>query len=155
MFLIRAARVEDGPALLEIHKAAVEALCRAHYRPEQIAAWALPRGLPSFDQMLEATPFFVAEREGRVAGYSQVDTGAGEILAVFVHPRHGRKGVGGKLLAAAEEAARRAGWSRVFLNSSLNAVGFYESQGYRREFACEQRLAGGAVIECVRMSKPL
>ena len=56
----------------------------------------------------------------------------GEVRAVYVHPDHARHGVGSALLAELEGYARGRGLDRLSLQSSLNAVGFYERAGYER-----------------------
>lgn len=58
-------------------------------------------------------------------------------------------GIGTALLAAVEDAARKAGCSRVFLvttNDNLNALRFYQKRGYRLS-----ALRPGAVIESRRL----
>ena len=53
-----------------------------------------------------------------------------EIRAMFVHPAHQGKGHGKRLLRFLEGYARGMGMMSLFLDSSLNAVGFYSRNGY-------------------------
>ncbi|MFB3825795.1 MAG: GNAT family N-acetyltransferase [Bryobacteraceae bacterium] len=154
--MIRNAAPADAGAIARVHRRAVEQLCAGHYPPEQIRAWAVPRGLPPFEEVLARTLVLVYEREGAVAGFGQLDPEAAEIISLFVDPDRAGKGIGTALLAALEDAARRSGLKRLRLNSSLNAAGFYESRGYRREGPCTQLLPDGVTrVECIRMSKGL
>ncbi len=154
--MIRNAVAADAGAITLVHKLAVEQLCAGHYPPEQIRVWAVPRGVPPFEQTLAETLVLVYEREGAVAGFGQLDAEAGEITSLFVNPAHAGQGVGTALLTALEDAARRAGLARLRLNSSLNAAAFYESRGYRREGHCSQLLPDTVTrMACIRMSKVL
>ena len=72
---------------------------------------------------------FVAEQGRRLAGFSSLF--GDEIRAVYVHPAFARRGVGGALLKKVEREATKLGLERLSLRSSLNAVPFYRSHGYR------------------------
>jgi GNAT superfamily N-acetyltransferase len=55
------------------------------------------------------------DASGEVAGFIAVQPNKGEMYLLFVHPRHGRRGVGRALLDAGHEALRAAGCREVFL----------------------------------------
>src|SRR5439155_619481 len=75
---------------------------------------------------------FVAERQGQIVGFGQLDPRRGEIEACYVAPGAVGFGIGKALLGRMEEEARRRGHSVVHLNATLNAESFYERMGYRR-----------------------
>ena len=81
-----------------------------------------------------ALPALVAEKDGRLVGlltYAITDQGL-EIVSLDALVQ--RAGVGGALLAAAAELARRAGAVRVWLvttNDNLDALRFYQRRGMR------------------------
>ena len=52
--------------------------------------------------------------------------------SVFVHPDHHGKHVGAKLMESLEDLAKKNGASEVRLHASINAIGFYEKQGYTK-----------------------
>ena len=52
------------------------------------------------------------------------------ILGLFVHPAHGRRGYGSRLLTAAEGLAAAWGASRVRLRASTTALALYRKRGY-------------------------
>jgi ribosomal protein S18 acetylase RimI-like enzyme len=76
------------------------------------------------------------DASGDVAGFTAVQPEKGEMYLLFVHPRHGRRGVGRALLDAAHEVLRAAGCREVFLythEQNLRALAVYEAAGYRRD----------------------
>ena len=80
----------------------------------------------------------VAEADGRLAGYVLVlyrrRSKVARLYSIAVAPHIGRRGVGAKLLAAAEDSARRRGCRTMRLEvheRNRRAVGRYEKSGYR------------------------
>jgi GNAT superfamily N-acetyltransferase len=82
-------------------------------------------------------------------------TDAAKVRAMFVHPEWARKGIATMLLKACEEAAREAGFKKVELRASLQAVVFYKNQGYEEVEKIERELGGGEILELVIMKKRL
>lgn len=152
---IRCACVEDHDALIEVHRAAIEQLCAGYYTPGQIRHWAVPRGLPPFDEVIHRTFVLVAETGDRIDGFAQMDPLTGIVQAVIVHPDRVRGGLGTRLLRMLEAAAREHGHRTISLDSTRNAIGFYERLGYTRGDDAWTELADGTRIESVKMTKPL
>ena len=145
---VRPATREDRAALPALHTAAVEAFGPDGYDADEVRAWAKAddRSPDDYDVDTPGEHFTVAVREGAVVGFGHVVLDAGEVDAVYVHPDHADHGVGSALLAELEGYARGRGCSALALQSSLNAVGFYERAGYKR--VSESESPGGlAVIE--------
>jgi predicted GNAT family N-acyltransferase len=96
---------------------------------------------------------FVAQLDGRPVGTARfrVAGDVAKIERVAVLAEHRTTGVGGALMAALEEHARREGFARVVLNGQTQVADFYERRGYRRE--------GDVFVEAdiphVRMTKAL
>jgi len=76
------------------------------------------------------------------------------IRAFFVHPDVVRQGIGRRVLAVCEEAARDAGFDRFELTATLTGLAFYRSHGYRDIESIEIPLGEGEVLEAVNMRKP-
>ena len=155
LFSVRRARQEDSEAIVRMHVASIRELCRTHYRPEEIEAWAAPRGINFYFKAIERKEFYVAEEGGEIVGFGTLNLAGGEVEAVYVHPSATRRGVGLKLLSTLEGRAREAGLKSLHLCASLNAVGFYERAGFGRQHDTSHRLANGVEIACVLMSKEL
>ncbi|KQQ03418.1 hypothetical protein ASG06_07800 [Rathayibacter sp. Leaf185] len=75
----------------------------------------------------------VAELDGRVVGYSGTHGEAGELYVLFVDPAVGGRGIGRRLLEAAEADLRARGRDEVFLwthDADTRAQHVYASAGY-------------------------
>jgi GNAT superfamily N-acetyltransferase len=66
----------------------------------------------------------------RIVGTAALDGAA--LATFFVHPDHQGHGVGTRLLAVLEDAARAAGLTHVTVDASVTGTPFYERRGYRR-----------------------
>lgn len=78
----------------------------------------------------------IAELDGRPAGFALTRAVAdeAELLLIAVHPDARRRGVGGKLVAAVAQAARRRGVARLFLEVRSNnpAIALYVGRGFSK-----------------------
>lgn len=81
---------------------------------------------------------FVAEVEGRLVGCERTEFNTEEqrfyISSLHVLKEHQGRGIGGQLLRAAEECARRYEVDRVWLGvmvDNVRALGWYEKLGFR------------------------
>jgi GNAT superfamily N-acetyltransferase len=97
--------------------------------------------------------FVVAWVGGRPAGCGGIRRlvpGVAEVKRMYVEPWARGRGHSRRILAALEEAALRAGYSAVRLETGTRqpeAVGLYESSGYRR-IPCYGEYAGAAHSVC-------
>jgi putative acetyltransferase len=154
-FHIRRARPADVDAVREVHTEAIRAGTTGHYEPEAVEVWVGAFNPASFPKNIERMEFFVAEdRQGRVGGFVAFDLETREIDSVYAAPWTGGSGLGSQLLRFAEESARQAGLSDLWLDSSINAVGFYERHGWA-EVEHHARVRQGVPIPVVKMEKTL
>jgi GNAT superfamily N-acetyltransferase len=78
---------------------------------------------------------------------------AAKIRAFFVHPDWARRGIGGAILEACENAARAAGFTRLEMGATLSGVAFYKAKGYAAVENQQAALGNGEVLPIVRMAK--
>lgn len=78
---------------------------------------------------------------------------AAKIRAIFVDPAFARMGIGGRLLEAAEEGARRAGFRRFEMGSTLSGLGLYRLRGYVEMETIRVPVGDGVEIDVVKMVK--
>ena len=150
---IRRARPTDARRLCNLMKTSVRVLAGNHYPPSHVRAWADPLEPSQFRQSITGGELvFVAEQGRRFAGFSSLF--GDEVRAVFVHPASARRGVGGLLLKKIEREATKLGLERLWLWSSLNAIPFYRSQGYRGSRRTMFAVAGRR-LSVVKMTKRL
>jgi GNAT superfamily N-acetyltransferase len=78
---------------------------------------------------------------------------AAKIRAFFIHPDWARRGIGSLILAACENAARAAGFTRLEMGATLTGVPFYRAKGYTAMERQEVPLDNGQSLPIVRMVK--
>ena len=100
--------------------------------------------------------------EGEMAGFaSYFLTGVpGEMKLdkLYVHPRHQRRGYGGRMIARACEVARTRGCGRVVLavnKGNRGAIDAYLKHGFRVEGAVIKDIGGGFVMDDYVMVRPV
>jgi GNAT superfamily N-acetyltransferase len=126
---LRQAAAVDAEAIHELHLNSVRALCASSYEPGIIDGWLKGRSPAGYRRGIVAGATFVAEVESKIVGFCEAVPG--EVVAVFVDSHWSRRGVGTALLSRALDFAARTSRS-VWLESTLNAVSFYESFGFRQ-----------------------
>jgi GNAT superfamily N-acetyltransferase len=137
---------------------------------------ALHNGLLAPDpRLIEDGTYYVAETAGRIVGAggwsrhrnivngaSDADgaddlldpaTEAAKIRAFYVRPECARMGIGSLLLNASEEAARRAGFRRLELLSTLTGAPLYAARGWQAQGRVEIPLPDGLIYPGIRMTK--
>jgi putative acetyltransferase len=155
MFTIRKARQEDKESIWRVHAKAIRETCASHYSQAVIRIWAERLQPEKYAEAISSNEFFVAEENGRVVGFGELDQAGGEITGLYVSPDVGGRGVGWKLLCTLEERARAFGLETLHLTSSLNAVSFYERAGFKSLEKMTKTLSPGVERASVRMFKEL
>lgn len=155
MLVIRRASSADSDFIGRIHMRAIRESCVSHYTPEKIAAWGITREPEFYLDAIRNKEFYVAEDDGVIVGFGTFNKEGAEIEAVYVSPDVVRSGIGLQILRTLEERAINLGVKELHLEASLNAVGFYERAGYKREKEAKHRLQSGIQIRCVMMKKVL
>ncbi len=81
-----------------------------------------------------STKGWVCCDSGRVVAFSMADRATGEFLVIAVLPEYEGNGVGGRLMAMAEEWLAASGceraWLTTDLDTTLRACGFYRKRGW-------------------------
>lgn len=176
-FHLRLAEEDDLPALHALIEASVRTLQANDYTPRQIEG-ALGTVLGVDTQLIRDRTYFLAETDAgpeRIAGcggwsYRRTlfgadrgpgrepemlnpATDAAKIRAIFVHPHFARQGLGSLILATVEDAARRAGFRRFEMGSTLTGVPLYKLRGYVEMERVAVPLGNGEAVAVVRMVK--
>lgn len=155
MLTIRAATVDDAPAIYRIHTSAIREICSAQYADDEIEEWSGALTLERYVDAMGFCAFEIAELDGEPAGFSVLDLPHAELHALYVSSRKGGRGVGRALLARAEENAAARGIPELHLKATLNAVSFYEANGWTALGPSTHPLPSGRTLACVLMRKPL
>jgi GNAT superfamily N-acetyltransferase len=176
---IRKAIAADVPRLREVIESSVRGLQAEDYLPAQIEG-ALKSVYGVDSQLIADGTYLVAEASDSqnkleivaCGGWSKRKTlyggdqyaaredslldsarDAAKIRAFFVHPKWARRGIGGLILEACENAAREAGFTRFEMGATLSGVAFYKTKGYTALESLEVPLSNGDVLPIVRMAK--
>lgn len=156
---IREAEPGDRGNLADLHRRSIRALAAEEHSAAEIDAWASfpDRSIYPVDD--PDVLVLVAEREGELAGFGELDIPEGEIARCYVDPAHTGAGVGRAIYDALEQRARAAGLDSLYVESSRNAAGFYERMGFERTGTHEKELcpddAGPVATTVVDMEQSL
>jgi putative acetyltransferase len=124
--MFRLASAADVPALARLYAHCARSLGPQVYTPAQVDAWvSFGAETPAFrDYLLGATTWVVGD-DGPVA-FCGVDA-EGEVRSLYVHPSHGRQGLGSTLLGHAMAQAGRSdfsAWATPFSRPVFQRAGF-------------------------------
>lgn len=150
---IRRAKESDAPGIWKVHLASVRDLASGDYPDEIVEAWAQPRPLEQLQASIAANPFYVAEKDREIIGYAELEIHLKRVRSVYVAPSHSRQGVASALLAALEIEARKYGLDELRLESSLNAVPFYEANGFEQVQRGRFQLGNNLEMTSIHMRK--
>src|SRR5690606_33292162 len=100
---IRRAELRDVDALIAVHFAAVHELGAAAYPQSVLDAWSPASDGRRYSNLARAIAenreiLLVDEVGELVVGWAAMDPDSAQIMAVYVHPLHSRRGVGARLL---------------------------------------------------------
>jgi ribosomal protein S18 acetylase RimI-like enzyme len=140
---IRAATLEDAPAIARLHVAVWREAYRDLAPPEAVRALDVAKRQARWAEMLATAErtVLVAERDGRIVGIGTAGPatvpelgGHGEILHLYVDPAHGRGGIGRALMRHLALALQAQGCGSVALGvveGNRPAIDFYLKLGGR------------------------
>ncbi len=153
--LIRAAMASDAEEIATVHASAIRDVCGQAYELSQIQAWVSGKTHQGYLRAIAERQVFVALRDDRVVGFSELDPKTGEVFAVYVRPDCLRQGLGGALLQTLESCAAEHALGRLHLHATLNAIPFYEAHGFVLDAMTSFPLGPDASLACASMHKQL
>jgi len=174
---IRLATREDIPALQQLIRESVSVLGSQYYTSTQIAS-GLSHVFGVDTQLIVDGTYFVAGVENCIVGSGgwskrktlfggdqsksdridpllDPETEAARIRAFYVHPDWSRKGIASSILKSCEDAARRAGFSKIELVATLPGEPLYLARGYEKVEAIQIETPDGESLPAFRMTKTL
>jgi len=155
MTRIRRATEADAESIRDVHVASIRELCYTHYTPTQIAGWLDGLMPDNYRSAVDVEIMVVAEHDTEIVGFGSLFEPDAEIRAVYVRPDDAACGIGRQILRELEAYAIRSGLRKLSLNATLNAVGFYQREGYGNAQAATHRSGSGNELPCVSMTKTL
>ncbi|HQR55602.1 MAG TPA: GNAT family N-acetyltransferase [Burkholderiaceae bacterium] len=119
----------DVPALFDVrprtreNALTLEELQRLGINPQSVT-----------ESLGRSTKGWACEDSGKIVAFSMADCATGEFLVIAVLPEYEGRGVGGRLMALAEEWLAASGcqraWLSTDLDTTLRAYGFYRKRGW-------------------------
>ena len=173
---LRVALPDDAEAIEALQKASIAALFGAFYSADQTASSV--EHVAHVDRVLlgDGTYFVIEGDDGLVAcgGWSRrgkLYTGSGDaadddriidpateaarVRAMFTRPDRTRQGMGTRILAACESAAKAEGFAQLILVATLAGVPLYRHYGFREIERRTVTMPDGTEVECATMTKPI
>jgi len=175
MIALRPARLEDLPVIEALIARSALELSAGYYTPAQVAA--LLRYVFGADtQLIRDGTYFVCEADGGVlvaaGGWSRRGTlfgadrmktvedplldpatEAARIRAFFVDPAWARRGLGRRLFAECQVAARSAGFRTLTLVATLPGEPLYRALGFELAERFALRLPDGTEVPVAHMTR--
>lgn len=120
---------EDTPLLLRLFYETVHTINAKDYSPELLKAWApeMP-DLKKWQTRFKAAKTVVAELDGKIVGFGNVEQGA--IGMLYVDKDHQRQHVASTLLEKIEKRLMKKGVRTAVAEVSITAKPFFEKKGY-------------------------
>ena len=176
MIAVRAARLDDLPAIEALITRSARELSAGYYTPAQVDA-LLRYVFGADSQLIRDGTYFVCETDGGVlvaaGGWSRRATLYGgdrmkaaedpvldpatepaRIRAYFVDPAWARQGLGRRLFAECLAAARASGFRSLALVATLPGEPLYRALGFALAERFSLDLPDGSVVPVARMTRP-
>lgn len=120
----------DVPLLREIFRDSIEELTADDYSTAQQEAWASAADdAQAFAKKLGGELTLVVTLSGSPVGFASL-AGKDKIDMLYVHPAAAGQGVGAMLIDALEKLASSRGATKLAVDASDTARGFFEKRGY-------------------------
>jgi GNAT superfamily N-acetyltransferase len=174
-FSLRLATLDDVPVLKALMDRSIRALLAPYLTPEGVEASFDIMGLDT--QLIRDGTYVVVEEDGEIRGcggwskratlFGGDHTGGREpalldrsteparIRAMYTHPEFARRGIGRRILALCEDAARTAGFKRAALVATVAGEPLYRAAGYQLDRRIAVPTTRGTTVPCAEMSKAL
>jgi putative acetyltransferase len=151
--VVRPFRADDIPALFDLFHGTVHRVNSRDYTPEQLRAWSPGEMNAARWATLAERHAVVAECEGRIAGFADLEPD-GHIDRFFAHADFQGRGVGAVMMAAILSEAGRLELPRLFAEVSVTARPFFERHGFV-VLAEQQVVVRGVPLTNFRMERRL
>lgn len=151
MITLRAAEQGDKGALCEVHRSSIKELCKTYYTDLELRVWYERLYPEYYSRYINEREIFIAEKDREIIGFGQLDQRNGRIEAIYICPHYSRMKIGTRLLKKLVEVAQTNGLKVLHLSSTLNAVPFYEHNGFIQKECLKYRFQDDVEISCVTM----
>ena len=161
---LRLGRKSDARNIAKLRYRAIHEIASNDYPEKILNTWGrslseeeLAKREENFNRRIkqEENIIVVAEIQGIIAGFGEVNLRENELTGLYVNPDFKRQGVGTAIARDLELRAKQSGLKSLKLHSSLTAESFYKRNGFKREKEGTHILATGEQMACVMMKKQI
>ena len=146
---IRLVRDNDYAEIARLRRQTIRNVNSRDYPLEIIQGWSTRVGVKNFRESAEQCKRWVALDKDKIVGFSEHSFEC-EISRIYVHKDFLRKGVGSKLLKAAEASLKKQGCKDSRIESTITAKDFYERNGYKVTRKSVSKLDGATVYKMIK-----
>ena len=118
----------DAPQLLELRRRSITILASQGMPVAEVESWANNLSRAGMEQKIRALEIWIAEIDGRAAGWGAIR--GDRLEGLYTDPDFAHRGIGTQLLDKLEALMRARGICRIDAEASANAEGFYLRRGY-------------------------
>ena len=130
MITVRKFRIEDALEASQLIRKTLTKVNSKFY-PTSVIKYMYNEFSPEFlIELSKEREFFIAIENSKIIGTITINHDY--IGTVFVNPENHYKGIGTKLMVTIENLAKQRKIKKLRLESSINAVNFYEKLGYKK-----------------------
>jgi len=121
----------EGKKLRSLQIETIKSINSKDHSTSKINFWISPKNmdLDYYLKNLERNLTFVALIDGIIVGFGDLNEN-GEIKRLYTHKEYQRRGIASAILNKLEEEAKKRGFERITLESTISAKLFYESKGF-------------------------
>ncbi|WP_375503798.1 GNAT family N-acetyltransferase [uncultured Nostoc sp.] len=127
---LRIYEIADTEEIMKLFYDTVHEVNIHDYTQEQVDAWAPANiDIDVWIKSLRSKFTYVAEEQGKIIGFGELEAN-GHIDRFYCHKDFQRKGIGKKILEQLESKAKSLGIEKLFVEASITAKSFFESQNF-------------------------
>ena len=127
---LRIYEIADTEEIMKLFYDTVHEVNIHDYTQEQVDAWAPSNmDIHLWIKGLGSKFTYVAEEQGKIIAFGELEAN-GHIDRFYCHKDFQRKGIGKKILEQLESKARSLKIEKLFLEASITAKPFFESQNF-------------------------
>ncbi|MBW7876824.1 MAG: GNAT family N-acetyltransferase [Candidatus Cloacimonetes bacterium] len=154
-YSIRRATSGDGEAIHMAHMRSICEVCAPYYSEAEIQAWGhRSYSATKWDYSIQNDFVHVVEHNHKISGYGHArinENNKAQILGLYLCPEVLGLGAGKALFSALKEDLLGAGVQQIGLESTINALEFYQKLGFKQYQEPATVLIGNTKIRCFRM----
>ncbi|MFH1295361.1 MAG: GNAT family N-acetyltransferase [bacterium] len=146
---------KDVSGVVRIHRDCISKTNSLVYPSDVITKWVSQVTEHKVQNQLDDSNWHVIKEGGIIVGFCQYDLNSGELCQIQVSPEYQGKGYGRSLYDFIEDNFKTCKETKIVLNSTLNAVLFYEKMGFKQINNIAFPLDHSITINMIKMEKQL